>query len=159
MEKYGVTIHLEAVGEARAAWNKARREFDRNVERIMTRLLHEAARNRMSVHEVAEASGLTRAQVRTKMRAMGLNPRDGKMLLADKAAKALHENAELLGVQPNEIDLMSALAYLPMGEEMRRELAAQRASRVTALGEIEVEEEECPNCGVTFLCRNCGAPA
>lgn len=136
MEKFGVQISLEAVRDARVAWNAARREFDRDVDKIMTRLLHEAARNMMSVHDVATASGLTPKRVRDLLRGLGLNPRDGKRLLADRAAKALHENSALLGIKPHEFDLMSPLAYLPMGGELRKQLLAEQASKVTEVEEV-----------------------
>jgi len=122
MDKIGVETSLRAVRSARGKWNQARREFDKNVDLIMARLLHEAAANMMSVHDVSMASGLTTKRVRALMRALGMNPHSGKKLLADQAAKALHENAELMGVNPREFDLMSPLAYLPMGKELRMAL-------------------------------------
>ena len=111
-----VTRALRTVREAKQSWNDARREFDHEAERITKRLIFEASANRMTVNEVARASGLTTAQVRTRMRRYGLVGQ-GKSLLAQTAADALRRNAELLGVEPSDIDLMSPLAYLDAGRD------------------------------------------
>ena len=79
----------------------------------MNRLLHEAALAYLSVADISKASGMSRGQVRDRMKAAGLNQRDGKRMMADHAAKALRENAELLGVDIDKFDLTSPLAYLP----------------------------------------------
>lgn len=137
MQKFDVQIALERVQEARAAWGSANRDFQSAVDKIMGRLLHEAARNFMSVDEVVKASGMTRHRVRELMRKNNLNPRDGKRMLAKSAAKALNENAELLGINPFEMDLMSPLAYLPMGQELRQALTDKTTSKVTELPDDE----------------------
>lgn len=137
MLKFEVQVALEKVREARAEWAAGSREFRDGVDKVMSVLLHEAARNRMSVHDVAHSSGLTNSQVRDKMRAIGLNPRDGKTLLADHAAKALAENAELLGVNVDAMDLLSPLAYMPMGNQLRNEL---QSAAVRGVVELELDE-------------------
>lgn len=119
MQKAEVNTALTQIAEARAAWVKINNEFNSNVDRLMTRLLNEAAANRMSVEEVARASGLTVKRVRVLMRNRGLNPKDGKNLLAKKAAETLESNANLLGIEPGDMDLMSPLTYLPAGSQLR----------------------------------------
>jgi hypothetical protein len=125
MEMFGVQLELEAVREAKHKWDTARRKFDSDVELIMARLLNEAAVNYMSVDQISKASGLTPVKVRALMRKHGLNPKHGKRNLAHTAAQALQENAALLGIEPHEMDLMSPLAYLPMGSDLRQELKNQ----------------------------------
>lgn len=140
MEKHDVQKSLAQIGLAERQWKQAQRKFNADVALMMKRLLHEAARNRMSVEEVARFSGMSPRRVRTLMRLHGLDPRSGKNLLAETAAKALNENAALLGVKPDEIDLMSPLAYLPMGEQMRRELQEKTVSKVVELDEFGFPE-------------------
>jgi hypothetical protein len=130
MNKFDVTMALGRVHEARSKWNSAKRDFDEAVDKVMAVLLHEAARALMTQQEVAAASGLPVKRVRDLMRKHGLNPRDGKQMLSRQAAKALNENADLLGIKPQEMDLTSPLAYLPMGDEMRRQLADAQVKRV-----------------------------
>lgn len=133
LTKFGVLIALEGIAEARAEWHAAKRKFDADVNFLMHRLLLEAARNRMSVDEVAKASGYSVAQVRAMMRKRSLDPKKGRTLLAKQAAEALAANAELMGIQPWEMDLTSPLAYLPMGDEMRRALETKN---------IEIEQDD-----------------
>jgi len=135
MKKFDVQIALEGVAEARTRWTAAKREFDEGVNKVMGRLLHEAAANYMSVEEVARYSGLSKLQVRSMMRLNRLDPRDGKTLLAKHAAEALSSNAELLGIAPHEMDLMSPLAYLPMGRELRQQLTDKTVQSVHELPE------------------------
>jgi hypothetical protein len=135
VRKFDVQIALEGIAEAKSTWAQAKAKFDADVEYMMGRLLHEAARNYMSDREVAKHSGSTVKRVRDLMRSCGLNPRDGKTLLSQKAATALSENAALLGVEPHEMDLMSPLAYLPMGSVMKRELQERSVSQVTEFPE------------------------
>lgn len=120
MKFYDVQIALEGIAEARTAWDRGLRKFNSDVEYLMARLLNEAAVNHMSVEQVAKASGLTAKRVRSLMRAHGLNPKQGKRMLANHAAEALASNAALLGIEPNEMDLMSPLAYLPMGSDLKK---------------------------------------
>lgn len=145
MKKFDVQIALEGIAEAKGEWAKAIRKFNADVERALVRLLHEASANYMSVEEVARHSGLSPKRVRTLMRDHGLNPRLGKRVLADSAAKALHENAALMGIRPHDMDLMSPLAYLPMGSKMRQELTDKAVSKVTELPDesIPPAEREC----------------
>lgn len=133
MKKFDVVIALEGVREAKAEWAKAQTKFNSDVTAVMTRLLHEGARNFMSAEEIARASGHTTKRIRQMMRDIGLNPRDGKTVLSKNAAEALNNNAALLGIEPHEMDLMSPLAYLPMGEQMKRKLQDRAVSQVTEL--------------------------
>lgn len=141
MRKFDVQIALEKVGEARAEWSARQREFQAGVDSVLAVLLHEAARAYMSPDEIAKASGLSRSQVRDRMKRLGLSPSNGKRALSDQAAKALRENAALLGVKPHEMDLTSPLAYLPMGEQMKRDLQEQRIVRVTDLPDEDEDEQ------------------
>lgn len=131
MKKIDVLTQLEKINDAHKRWSAARLEFLTASNHMMARLLHEAAANFMSAEEVAKASGFTIKNVRNQMRNAGLNPKDGKRLLSKKAAEALANNSALLGIEPREMDLMSPLAYLPMGEQMKRELRASAVSQVT----------------------------
>lgn len=133
MRKFDVQIALEGVSDARGKWFFAHHKFLSDVDYVMTRLIHEAAANMMSVDDVAVASSLTSTKVRELMRKSGLDPRSGKRLLAKAAAEALAENAELMGIEPHEMDLTSPLAYLPMGSELKQQLIDARVHRVTEL--------------------------
>lgn len=133
MQKFDVQIALEGVREARSKWNTAVRQFNADADKVMTRLLHEAAANYMSSEQVAKHSGLSPKRVRSLMRLAGLNPSRGKNLLAKHAAEALATNSELLGIAPHEMDLTSPLAYLPMGSELRQALTDKTVSKVTEL--------------------------
>lgn len=135
MHPFGVELHLQEVGRAKSEWAKANNEFNTKVDQIMNRLLHEAAAARMSPEQVAKASGYSPSRIRALMRRFGLNPKMGKTLLAEGASKALTENASLLGVDPEKMDLTSPLAYLPMGSQLKQRLEIDRinqaASKVT----------------------------
>jgi hypothetical protein len=135
MKRADIIEALVSVRVAKAQWAVAQTKFNSDVEAIMTRLLHEAAVARMSDTEVANWSGFTVKRVRMIMRVIGLNPRDGKNLLSGKAAEALATNAALMGIEPRDMDLMSPLAYLPMGSEMKRELQDKAVSKVTEFPE------------------------
>lgn len=135
MKKFDVQIALEGINEATTAWAKARIKFNSDITYLMSRLLNEAAVNFMSAEEVARYSGMTVKRVRILMRANGLDPKKGKRLLAKQAAEALSENAALLGIEPHEMDLMSPLAYLPMGSDLRKFLETKTVSQVTELPE------------------------
>lgn len=163
---------LIAVREARAEFAKRQTSFTANVDTVMTRLLYEAARNKMSPDQVARLSGLTPKRIRTLMRQRGLDPRMGKRMLSAAAAEALHENAALLSVEPHEIDLMSPLAYLPMGSDLRRALEAPGATEedldadivCTVPGcncdidyRVSVSSDYCPTCREPLPCMTCGA--
>lgn len=135
MRKFDVIIALEGIKEAGEKWRKARREYDQNVALLMRRLIHEAAANYMSDLDVARASGLHIRQVRRHMKAAGLDFYRGKTLLAGKASEVLASNAEIMGIEPHEMDLTSPLAYLPMGSQMRQRLQDGSVSKVTELAE------------------------
>ena len=123
---------------ARTKWNDAKRKFDTDADYIVKRLLLEAAVARMTDSQVAKAAGITRSKVRALMRKHGMDPRTSRTLLAKEAGEALAANAELMGIDVKDFDLTSPLAYLPMGREMRKTLAAKTHSQVT-----EVEEFDC----------------
>jgi hypothetical protein len=152
MRKFDVQIALEGVTEARRTWARAKAEFDLNMEHVMKRLLHEAAANYMSAEEFGRLAGLPTKRVRVLMRKAGLDPTRGKRLLAKTAADALASNAELLGIAPHEMDLMSPLAYLPMGEKMRQELQDKAVSQVT---ELPDDNDGLPDCE-GWDCQSCG---
>lgn len=137
MNRFEIQSTLERIREARTKIAEANRDINTQAARSMRRLLFEAAMNRMSVDEVAKASGYTKVRIRAMMRKEGIDPRWSKTLLAAAAAEALAENAELLGIDPVDMDLMSPLAYLPAGERLRKSLdiTAQR-------GVTELEDEE-----------------
>lgn len=115
MEKFVVQLNLEHVRDARAKFNEAAKQFGADVDEAMKRLIHESAAQMMSAQEVAKHSGFSTAQIKARMKALDLNPTKGKRLLSKHAAAVLASNAELMGVKPTEIDLMSPLAYLPAG--------------------------------------------
>lgn len=114
------------VDRIRQEWLKAERVYKHRIGLVLTRLLAEAVKNRMSVAQIAQASGLTPKRIRAEMRAIGLDPKKGKSVLSRGAADALHSNAELLGIEPSEMDLTSPLAYLPMGEELKKFLKTKK---------------------------------
>lgn len=131
MNKFDVEMSLGRLAEQQAQWAAAQREFTDAREKALTYLIHQASRNYMSVAEVSRASGLPVARVRSLMRKAGLNPKSPRALLAEQSAKALTENAELLGIEPGQMDLTSPLAYLPMGQRLKDELIESRVARVT----------------------------
>lgn len=122
---------LRRVAAARKTWGLAHTEFFVNVDTIMRRLIHEGIANRMSAEQVASLSGVSVKHIRQLMRTYDLDPKGGKQMLSRKAAETLANNAELLGIDPVDMDLMSPLAYLPAGSELRKAMAAQGVSQVT----------------------------
>ena len=136
MDRLDTEIWLKKAAQARKKWNAAQRQFRAEYDRAMTVLLHEAARNYLSVEDIAKITDLSKNEVRAKMRKAGLEPRIGKRMLSAHAARALRENAELLGITPAQMDLTSPLAYLPMGEKLRKELESKTAPSVTELPEV-----------------------
>lgn len=135
MKQYEVTATLNRIREARTKIAEANRDINTQAARSMRRLLFEAAMNRMSVDEVAKASGYTKVRIRAMMRKEGIDPRWSKTLLERHAATALAENAELLGIDPVDMDLMSPLAYLPAGEQLRKAVDTTAQRGVTELTE------------------------
>lgn len=129
---------LAELKDARSQWGKAHEKFNIAAEKVAIRLIHEAVAARMSVEDVARIGGLTPKRVRTLMRQAGLDPRNGKGMLAENAAAALTENAALIGIDPKQMDLTSPLAYLPMGDSLRHEIIHSRTIHtVTDLPEDE----------------------
>lgn len=125
MKQFEVELAFKALGDELKKWKVAYREAAAEGEKIMTRLIHEAIANRMSAEQIAQYTGLTAAAIRMKMRRMGLHPKTSKTALAHAAAEALRTNAELLGVDPLDIDLSSPLAYLPAGSELRKKMQSE----------------------------------
>lgn len=126
MNKNEILHALGNVKKARKRKLAATRRFDSEVNRVMSRLLYEAAVNRMSVGEVAAASGYPPSQITAKRTALGIaGKRPG--LLVDHAAEALRKNAEALGVGEGDIDLMSPLAYLEGGDALLRDTHGDRS--------------------------------
>jgi len=121
MLKFMVIQHLATLGESKRRWSTAKAKFDSDADALMLRLLNEAAANKMGVSEVAAALGSTNTHVRSLMRRHGLNPKMGRNLLSRQASETLTTNAMVMGIEPNEMDFMSPLAYLPMGRALRRE--------------------------------------
>ncbi len=160
MNKIDVVLALTNVRESKNRWARGITEFNSGVDAVMGRLLHEAAAKFMSAEDVAHTSGFTVKRIRQMMRDVGLNPRDGKTMLSQKAAEALATNAALMGIEPHEMDLTSPLAYLPMGDQMKRELAALSEVKPDEFPETEhtcstlaiIEDEagvrwfQCPEC-------------
>lgn len=126
MNKFDVEMALARAGECRTEWADAHRQYRATMARVMHRLLHEAAINRLSLDDVSRLTGMTRSETRKMMKAAGLDPRKGKALLSKQAAAAVQANAEILGVEPFEVDLTSPLAYLPMGEQMKTRILEGR---------------------------------
>lgn len=118
MKKFEIEINLNHIRDARAELNKKVREFNTECDKAMKRLIHEAAANMMSAQEVGKHAGMSTAAVKTKMKKFNLNPSKGKTLLSKNAAEVLASNAEIMGIEPHQIDLMSPLAYLPAGKDV-----------------------------------------
>lgn len=135
MKKFDVVIALEGLREAKDKWRMAQLEFNSGFDSVLLRLIHEGVSNFMSAEEIAAAVGLTPKRIRQIMSSRGMNPKSGKRLLSKQAAEALANNSALLGIAPADMDLMSPLAYLPMGSEMKRALQDKQVSQVTELDE------------------------
>lgn len=132
MQRTTVYDHLTKLRDAREKWGRARTEFYAGYDVALRRLLFEAAANYMSVRDIASTLGVTPKTIRARMRDLGLDARS-KTVLHETASEALANNAELLGIEPSEMDLMSPLAYLPMGIQLKDELTRARVSKVTDL--------------------------
>lgn len=133
MDRFGVQLALETMAEASLEWKQAYKKFSEEFDKVMTRLMFEGMANGMSIEQFAEASGMTPKGVRFLMRRKGLDPKRGKRFLSHAAATALAENAELLGIEPNQMDLRSPLAYLPMGSQLRDALDSDAVRGVSEL--------------------------
>jgi hypothetical protein len=152
MKKLEVVAYLMQIKEARETFAKVQTKFASDVDAMMNRLIHEGARNYMSAEEIARAAGMPVKRIRAFMRSNGLAPSDSKTLLSKKAAEALSNNAALLGIEPSEMDLMSPLAYLPMGEKMKRQLQDSAVSQVfpETYGDAHVLAEKLTDSGLDF---------
>lgn len=170
MRKFDVVIGLERARDARKAWTDGRREFDKDYMKVVRRLIHEGCRAFMSAREMANALGVPTTRVTDIMRVDGLSPSLGKRALSDQAARALEVNADLLGIEPHQMDLSSPLAYLPMGEQMRKAIEEQGISRVNEILETNSEivrnatGEKCNDCRlnntwVDGVCVNARCPS
>lgn len=126
-----VHAYLHRVKDARAEFARVQTKFRSDMDAVLSRLTFEGLALRMSVEQIARASGVPTKRIKDFMRSGGMSPSESKTALSRKAAEALANNAALLGVEPNEIDLMSPLAYLPMGSVLRRELQDRSVSQVT----------------------------
>ena len=124
MEKFEIQINLEHIKDAKAKAVAANREFLNRVDKALTRLIYEGAAARMSAVQIAKLSGFSTAQIKARMKNLDLNPTNGKTLLSRHAAAVLEHNAEILGIRPADIDLMSPLAYLPAGNLLKAEVSS-----------------------------------
>lgn len=131
MDKGTLNIVTMKIKRARHQWAQAQTEFTQQIDRLMALVINEAAVNRMSAEEIAAMLGITPKRVRVLMRAQGLDPYKSKTLLAEHAAANLKANADLLGIDVREMDLMSPLVYLPAGEQLRATVLADSAAQVT----------------------------
>lgn len=139
MDRFGLRLALENINEQAEKWKKAYREFGRAFERALVKCMYEAIANGMSIEQFAKESGLTTKAVRRLMRNNGLDPKNGKSFLAHAAAEALQQNAELLGIDPLQMDLTSPLAYLPMGSDLREALLSEAVKKGADLDEANSE--------------------
>lgn len=130
MDRFGVQLALETLREVEAEWKAAFAKFTEQYKKAMTRLMFEAMANGMSIEQFAAESGATPAYVRALMRKKGLDPKRGRRFLAHAAAEALKQNAEALGIEPNQMDLRSPLAYLPGGSAIREQLDSEAVKGV-----------------------------
>jgi len=130
------TETLRSIGEARRAWREANLTVNSDIFTLMQRMLHEAAVNQLSIEDVAAMTGFTIKRIREMMRNIGMDPRASRTLLAKRSATVLAENAVLMGIEPSEMDLMSPLAYLPMGKDMKRAIENKAVSQVHEVDEV-----------------------
>lgn len=169
MKTHEITASLREVGAAVRTWRRAYREFNEQKDRVLKHLLMEAAFQRMSLDEAALAADLPLAGLRPIAKEMELNTKRGRSLLTRQAAETLAANAAFLGVDQTEMDLMSPLAYLPMGSGLRQFLETEATQGVAA----KMDDDEraykglvllrelgfCTECldGSTMPCDVCGA--
>lgn len=139
MKLYEIQMTMERIRDARHEWAVKHREVNTVAARSMKRLLHEAIAQRMSVEDVSKHSGYTKPRIRQMMRNMGMEPKWSKTMLAKTAAEALHSNAELLGIDPVDMDLLSPLAYLPAGSQLQTAVRSEATRGVTEVPEVEEE--------------------
>lgn len=165
MRKADVLTQMYRVREAQSLWRAGYRDAQKALDKITGRLLLEAARNFISIDEAAGSLGLTPKRVRSRLRLLGVKP-GWDSLMSKQAARALTENAELMGIEPAKMDLLSPLAYLPMGSELREFLETKGKTMQELSGtdlaegwwcqkceffedddQIDTTVDECPSCG------------
>lgn len=130
MDRMALLFAFETLANAMEEWKKAYAKFSADFERGLVKCMYAAMMNGMSIEQFADGLGMTPKTVRALMRKHGLDPKKGKRFLSDAAAKALQENAELLGIDPVHMDLTSPLAYLPMGSDLRASLESEAVKGV-----------------------------
>lgn len=119
MNEREVRDALKKIRAADRKWREEKKKFDLSVNRVMYRLIHEAAENRMSMSVVANLAGKTPNQMRILMKMAGLDQTPLRTLLPKESAEVLRKNADALGIDPKDIDLLSPLAYLPSGTRVK----------------------------------------
>lgn len=140
MNRAEIVKAFNQIRDTRRQWREGVKEFEASTKPLLSRLLHEALVYYMSLNDIGEMAGLTPRQVRLLLKVNDLDPWSSKTLLSKKAAEALTTNAALMGVNPNEMDLMSPLAYLPMGSQMRADIAARGVSQVHEIPQDDLLE-------------------
>jgi hypothetical protein len=141
MNEEGTRRYMRVWGKASDEGRIKIASYRKQMNAVLMRLIYEGAMNYMSAKDMASELGVSPRAMRAALRAAGLPTRVDKRLLADSAAKALRENAEALGVKPWQMDLMSPLAYLPMGDAMKRSLLAETTQGVTEFPETLEEQQ------------------
>lgn len=161
MKREHIRATFEKINEAHQQWKTEQGKMRSEADRVLTRLLHECLAKRMSPEHIAEMAGWHVKDVRAAMRARGIEPKAGKGTLAKASASALIDNANLLGIEPEEMDLTSPLAYLPMGDTLKQFL---ETNPVQPVQQVLSEGLWCTSCE-TFeydepkpggLCATCG---
>lgn len=176
MKKIEVIIQMEKAATARTEWATRKREFDSNYDRVMLRLVYEGLAIRMTAAEMAHAASIPTSRMRDFMKRHGIKPSERRTVLSDLAGHALKTNAELLGIDPVNMDLTSPLAYLPMGNALRTQLqdaegtrptveefeeaatdAAEYAEKAERYYDMLIKLGFCPKDGESLPCMACGA--
>lgn len=153
LSKEQIQVSFEKINEARQQLKLAGASVESEVNRVLTRLIHECLTKRMSPEHIAVMAGWRVKEVRSAMRARGIEPRHNKTVLAKQSASALIDNAHLLGIEPEEMDLSSPLAYLPMGKELREFLETNPVEAVEEIVprvEIKTQGDGPSECKVWF---------
>lgn len=160
MKREHIRATFEKINEAHEQWKTEQGKMRAEADRVLTRLLHECLAKRMSPEHIAEMSGWHVKDVRSAMRARGIDPKTGKGVLAKSSASALIDNANLLGIEPEQMDLTSPLAYLPMGESLREFLETNPVQPVQS---VLAEGWYCTSCQTyeyddepASQCHTCG---
>lgn len=116
---------LAELRRQREAWKDARREFQSEYAETLRWLILEAAATLYSLQEISEILDVPQKTIKAIAKKDDLNFKHDRVLLSHSAVNALRENAALMGINPEDFDLLSPLAYLPMGEELRKSLQQQ----------------------------------